>query len=60
MGNVCVAFEVLGPNAKAPPGWHKALGHILFDIKMDFTWKAQWVKNGHKTPDSTTHQALAG
>ena len=20
MGNVCVAFEILGPNAKAPPG----------------------------------------
>ena len=21
---------------------------------MDFTWKAWWVKNGHKTSDSTT------
>ena len=21
---------------------------------MDFTWKARWVKDGHKTPDSTT------
>ncbi len=54
MGNVCIAFEILGPNAKAPPGWHKALGHIDFDVKMDFTWKAWWVKDGHKTPDSTT------
>jgi len=21
---------------------------------MDFMWKARWVKDGHKTPDSTT------
>ncbi len=54
MGNVCIAFEILGPNAKVPPGWHKALGQIVFDVKMDFTWKARWVKVGHKTPDSTT------
>jgi hypothetical protein len=54
MGNVCVAFEILGLNAKAPPGWHKASGHIVFGVKMDFTWKARWVKDGHKTPDSTT------
>jgi hypothetical protein len=54
MGNVCVAFEILGPNAKAPPGWHKASGHIIFDLKMDFTRKACWVKDGHKTPNSTT------
>ena len=54
MGNVCVAFEILGPNAKAPPGWYKASGHIIFDLKMDFTRKARWVKDGHKTPDSST------
>jgi hypothetical protein len=54
MGNVCVAFKILGPNAKVPPGQHKALCHIVFDVKMDFTWKARWVKDGHKTLDSTT------
>ena len=37
-----------------PPGWFKASGHIIFDVKMDFTRKARWVKDGHKTPDSTT------
>jgi hypothetical protein len=26
MGNVCVAFEILGPGMKVPPGWHKASG----------------------------------
>ena len=54
MGNVCVTFEILGQNAKAPPGWFKASGHIVFDVKMDFTQKARWVKEGHKTPDSKT------
>jgi hypothetical protein len=29
-------------------------GHIVFDVKMDFTCKAQWVKDGHKMPDSIT------
>jgi hypothetical protein len=52
MGNVCVAFEILGPGMKVPPGWHKASGHLVFDVKMDFTKKAHWVKDGHKTPDS--------
>ena len=54
MGNVCVAFEILGPNDKPPFGWYKASGHIAFDVKMDFTRKARWVKDRHKTPDSTT------
>ncbi len=54
MGNVCVAFEILDPGMKAPPGWHKASGHLVFDVKMDFTRKACWVKDGHKTPDSAT------
>ncbi len=40
MGNVCVAFEILGPKEKPPVGWFKASGHIVFDVKMDFTCKA--------------------
>ncbi len=54
MGNVCIAFEILGPGMKAPPGWHKASGHLVFDVKIDFTRKARWVKDGHKNPDSAT------
>jgi hypothetical protein len=54
MGNVCVTFKILGQNAKVPPGWFKASGHIIFDVKTDFTRKAYWVKDGHKTPDSKT------
>jgi hypothetical protein len=52
MGNLCVAFEILGPGMKVPPGWHKALWDLVFDMKMDFTRKVRWVKDGHKTPDS--------
>ncbi len=54
MGNVSVAFKILGSNVCAPPGWHKASGHIVFDVKMDFTHKARWVKDGHKMPNSPT------
>ena len=36
---------------RAPPGWRKVSGNIIFDVKMDFTRKARWVKGGHWTPD---------
>ena len=49
-----IAFEILEPGQKAPPGWFKATGHIVFDVKMDFTRKARWVKDGYKDPDLTT------
>ena len=49
-----IAFEILESGQKAPPGWHKTTGHIIFDVKMDFTWKARWVKDGKKDPDLTT------
>ena len=41
MGSLMIAFEILEPGQKAPPGWHKAMGHIIFDVKMDFTRKAR-------------------
>ena len=37
-----VAFEVLPSGKKAPVGWRKVTGHIIFDVKMDFTRKARW------------------
>ena len=51
MGNLMIAFEILEPGQKAPLGWHKTMGHIIFDVKMDVTQKDRWVKDGHKTPD---------
>ena len=51
MFNVGVAFEVLEEGARAPKGWSRVTGHIIWDVKMDFTRKARWVLDGHKCPD---------
>jgi hypothetical protein len=49
MTEVKVAFEVLEEEMKAPIGWSKVAGHLVWDVKMDFTRKARWVLDGHKT-----------
>ena len=51
MTNVKVAFEILKKNEAIPDGWTRSSGHLVFDVKMDFTRKARWVKDGHKTPN---------
>ena len=51
MKNVAVAFEILDDKTRIPIGWTKSSGHLVFDVKMDFTRKARWVKDGHRTPD---------
>ena len=45
MTNVKTAFELLPSKDKAPPGWRKASGHQIFDVKMDSTAKTRWVIN---------------
>ena len=54
MYNVSVAFEILEDNAPLPPGWTPRTGHLVWDLKMDFTCKARWVKDGHRTPSPET------
>ena len=51
MYNVGVAFEILDEGAHAPHGWKRVTGHLVWDVKMDFTRKVRWVLDGHKTPD---------
>ena len=51
MYNVSVAFKILEDHEHVPVGWKRSSGHLVFDVKMDFTRKARWVKDGHKTPD---------
>ena len=46
MFNVGVAFEILEEGQPAPLGWSKVSGHLIWDIKMDFTRKARWVLDG--------------
>ena len=51
MYNVRVAFEILDEGAHVPHGWKQVTRHLVWDVKMDFTRKARWVLDGHKTPD---------
>ena len=51
MHNNGVRFQILEENKRAPPGWSKVTGHLIFDVKMDFTRKAKFVLDIHKTPD---------
>ena len=46
MFNVGVAFQILENDESIPPGWTPASGHIVWDVKMDFTRKARWVLDG--------------
>ncbi len=48
MENVQPAFEFRDDD-KIPPGYKKASGHMVFDVKIDFGRKARWVGDGHKT-----------
>eukprot|EP00957_Ditylum_brightwellii_P067582 5130450-Ditylum_brightwellii.AAC.1 len=36
---------------KTPVGWNMVTGHIIFDVKINFTRKARLVLDEHKTPD---------
>lgn len=50
MENLKVAFDILKDNQEPPPGFTKASGHLVFDVRMTLERKARWVKDGHKTP----------
>ena len=52
MYNIGVAFEILEDGKSSPAGYTKVSGHLIWSVKMDFTRKARWVLDGHKTPDS--------
>ena len=51
MYQVGAACKIMQYGEHIPVGYKKASDHIILDVKMDFTCKAQWVKNGHLTPD---------
>ena len=54
MYEVSVAFKILNRRENPPPGCTKSSGHLVYDVKMDFTRKVRWVKDGHLTPDPET------
>ena len=41
MRNNGIVFEIYGEGAIAPHGWHKVTGHMVFDVKMNFTRKGK-------------------
>ena len=52
MGNVVkVAFDIRHKDPNPPPGFEKASGHLVFDVRMMLERKARWVKDGHCTPE---------
>ena len=46
-----LGIDFLEDHQSTPVGFEKSSGHIIWEVKMDFTRKAQWVKDGHKTED---------
>ena len=44
MTNVSIAFCILERGEKALPGYKKVSGHLVWDLKIDFTRKACWMK----------------
>ena len=60
MTNVGIAFDILEHEETVPVGYEKVTGHIIFDVKMDFTRKARWVLDGHKCPqpDMSTYAGV--
>ena len=53
MKNLKIAFDILEKHQDIPPGYIKASGHLVFDVRMTLERKARWVKDGHKTPEPT-------
>jgi Reverse transcriptase (RNA-dependent DNA polymerase) len=51
MTEMGIGFEILEENEQGPKGWSKVTGHLVWDVKMDFTRKARWVLDGHLTPN---------
>ena len=41
-------------------GYQKITCHVIFDVKMDFTWKSRFVSNGSKTeaPVALTYSSV--
>ena len=45
-----VTFDIISEDSPSPVGLTQSGSHIVFDIKIDFIQKAQWMKDGHRIP----------
>ena len=53
MKNVMPTFKVLDENEMVPIGYKLITCHMIFNVKMDFTWKACFVKGEYVTDPPT-------
>jgi hypothetical protein len=60
MENLKVAFDILPHGQKAPVGYTKSSGHLVFEVRMTLERKARWVKDGHRTknPENSTYAGV--
>jgi hypothetical protein len=60
MENMKVAFDILPAGQRAPVGYTKSSGHIVFEVRMTLERKARWVKDGHRTknPENSTYAGV--
>jgi hypothetical protein len=60
MENLKVAFDILPHGKKAPVGYTKSSGHLVFEVRMTLERKARWVKDGHRTknPENSTYAGV--
>ncbi len=60
MEAVRIAFEVQDASITHIPGYKKIPGHVVWDVKMDFTQKARYVAGGHHIdpPKSITYSSV--
>ena len=60
MAAVMVAFEVQPEEVTFVPGYKRIPGHVVWDVKMDFTRKARYVAGGHRTdpPKALTYSSV--
>ena len=42
-----IAFDILDTEDNTPIGYQKIHCHLVFDVKMDFTYKTRLVTRGH-------------
>ena len=54
MKAVGIDFKILEEDEHLPVGYKRSSGHIIFIVNMDFTHKAIWDKDGHRTQNPTT------
>ena len=47
----CTPEEVQKGKLNDVHGYQDITCHVIFDVKMDFTWKSRFVANGSKTGD---------